>query len=123
MNPLAARAAGLICTGCVSFIGLDFKLAPVLIGMSTAALIRVPMFKPKARLWAELSFTVVGVIGSFAIIADNAYGPGKAFATGIVMGAAASSLLEVGKSAFFSMIGDRMQAAGRVFFGVKGPDA
>jgi hypothetical protein len=121
MSPVAARAAGLICTGCVSFIGLDFRLAPVLIAVSTAALIRVPLFKPKARWLAELSFTVVGMIGAFAVTIDQSYGPGKAFATGIVFGGAASSLLEIGKSAFMAMVQERFQAAGRTLFGIKGP--
>lgn len=121
MSESAVRAVALACTGCVSFIGLDFKLAPVLIGVSTAFLIRVPLFKPKARIFAELSFTAIGMIGSFAVIVDQSFGPGKAFATGVLAGAAASSLLEVGKSTFLSLVQDRLQAAGRAMFGIKAP--
>lgn len=121
MNDIPVRAAVLACAGCVSFIGLDFKLAPVLIGVSAAFLVRVPLFKPKARLWAEASFTALGMIGAFSFIVDQGYGPGKAFAAGIVFGAAASSLLEVGKSSFMAIVQDRMQAAGQALFGIKKP--
>jgi hypothetical protein len=117
----AARAAALACTGCVSFIGLDFRLAPVLIGVSAAFLVRVPLFKPKARILAEASFTALGMIGTFAITVDQGFGPGKAFVAGIVLGAAASSLLEVGKSSFMAIVQDRMQAAGQALFGIKKP--
>ena len=117
-----ARAAALACTGCVSFIGLDFRLAPVLIGVSAAFLVRVPLFKPKARILAEASFTALGMIGTFAITVDQGYGPGKAFG-GLESSsvAAASSLLEVGKSSFMAIVQDRMQAAGQALFGIKKP--
>lgn len=122
MNVTSARAAALAATGAVSFAGLDFQLAPMLIGVSAAFLVRVPLYKGK-RLLAEASFTAMAMVGAFATIADNRLGPGNAFWCGIMFGAAASSMMEIGRSIVTGAIRARLQAAGRVLFGVDRQDS
>jgi hypothetical protein len=115
-----ARAIALACTGCVTFIGMDFHLAPVVIAIAAAFLVRVPLFKPKANLVAELSFTLLGMLGAFVTVVDRDLHVGLSFWCGICFGGVASSLLEVGKSMARSAWKDRVEAAGRVLFGLNG---
>lgn len=119
MNEAALRAVGTVCVGCVSYLGLDFRLAPALIGIAAAFLVRVPLYKPKARFLAEASFTSLGMIATFVTIVDHQLGPGPAFWAGIGFGACASSMLEIGKSAMGSALQGRMQAAFKALLGLK----
>lgn len=118
MTDIAARTAALACTGCISTLGLDFQAAPVLIGVSAAFLVRVPLIKPKGRFLSEASFSLLGMLGAFVTIVDQHAGPGPAFWWGIGFGAIASSLAEIGKSAMWSGVQDRLQAAGKALLGL-----
>lgn len=117
MNETSARAVALACTGCVSKWGIDFQAAPVMIGLSAAFLVRIPLIKPKGRLLSEASFTLLGMLGAFVTIVDQHSGPGPAFWWGIGFGAIASSLAEIGKSAMWAGVHARLQAAAKVFIG------
>lgn len=120
MSDIPARATALVCTGCVSLLGMDFRAAPVLIGLSAAFLVRVPLIKPKGRLLPEISFTLLGMLGAFVTIVDQKIGPGPAFWTGIGFGAVSASLAELGKSAMYGAFQERLQAAGRALLGLSG---
>jgi hypothetical protein len=115
VSETSARAVGLACTGCVSAWGLDFQAAPVLIGVSAAFLVRIPLIKPKGRLLSEASFTLLGMLGAFVTIIDQHSGPGPSFWWGIGFGAIASSLAEIGKSAMWSSVQAKLQAAAKAF--------
>jgi hypothetical protein len=95
-------------------MGMDVRPASVLAGVSAAFLVRVPLFKPKARLWAEISSTALGMSGAFWTIVDHNLAPGTAFWCGIVFGAGASSLLEIGKAMAASVWRERLTAALRI---------
>lgn len=115
MNVSQGRTIGALCAGCVSLGGLGFEAAPVMIGLSAALLVRVPLIKPHSRVLSEISFTMLGMLGSFVTIVDQHSGPGPAFWWGIGYGAIASSLAEIGKSAMWSGVQSRLQAAAKVF--------
>lgn len=117
MNAVAARGVAVICAGCVSYLGLDFRLAPALIAVSSAFLVRVPLFKPH-KLLHEACWTLLGMLGAFVTVADQRIGSGPAFWTGIGFGAIASSLLQVGKSIMTGPIKERLQAAAKIMLGI-----
>ena len=122
MNETSARAIALAAPGMVSLIGIDFHLAPVLIGCLAALLVRVPLIKMSfASLASELTFTLLAMLGAFVTIVDRNIGVGPAFWLGIGFGAAGSSIIELGKSVMGDAIKDRVQAAVNALLGLNKP--
>lgn len=119
MSAPLTRGAGLACSWCIAATGYDFRPATVIIGVVAAFLVRVPLWKPKAPIGTEISFSLLGMLGAAVTIVDHDLGPGSAFWCGIIMGGVSSSLLEIGKSVARSAVRDRIQAAAKILFNLK----
>ncbi len=122
MNETSARAIALAGPGVVSLLGIDFRLAPVVISVLAAFLVRVPLMKmTRANFASELTFTLLAMLGAFVTTVDHGIGVGPAFWLGIGFGAAGSSLIEIGKSVMGDAIKARFQAAANALLGLNKP--
>jgi hypothetical protein len=115
------RVVCALAQGAACVIGLNFAVAPVLIGLSAAFLVRAPFIKLSSdKVVMEISLTMLAMLGTFVTIADHNTGPGNAFWCGIGFGSLGSGMIEIGKSVAIDALKSRAQAAVKVLFGIGG---
>lgn len=120
VNDTINRCASAVVPGTVCVIGMSVPLASAVIGIAACLMVRIPMFKRHAVIkWT--CFTGLSVLGTLVTVSDHDIGPGLAFWTGIGFASFASSLPAMGKALMGDVLTERLQAAGRVLLGIKGP--
>jgi len=120
LNDTITRCASAVVPGTVCVIGMSVPLASAVIGTAACLMVRFAMFKRRAFInWT--CFTGLSVLGTVVTVSDHDIGPGLAFWIGIGFAAVASSLPSIGKAVMGDLLTERLQAAGRVLFGIKGP--
>ena len=113
----AARGIMVAAPGIVSIAGMSIPIAPAIIGVAAALLVRAPLVRFRT---ADISITLLTMLGAFVAIADNQLGAGSAFWIGVGFGGTGTGLIQAGKSAMGSAIKDRAAKAFGVLFNVKG---
>lgn len=119
MNPnsAVARAAGVAAPGVASLYGMTFPIVPAGIAVATVLLVRLPLLKFTR---AEISITLLAMLGAFLTVADHNIAGGSAFWIGVGFGGMGSGLIEAGKSAMAGTLRDRLGTALGIMFNAKG---
>lgn len=116
-NEAAARVVLAAAPGFVSLAGMAIPIAPAIIGVSATLLVRAPLIKMRT---ADISVTLLAMLGAFVAIVDNNLGAGSAFWIGIGFGGMGSGLIQAGKSAMATTLKGRLGAAFGILFNAKG---
>jgi len=119
MNPdsAAARAASVAAPGIASIYGMSFPIVPAGIAVATVLLVRLPLLKFSR---AEISITLLAMLGAFITVVDHGVAGGSAFWIGVGFGGMGSGLIEAGKSAMANTLRDRLGKAFGIMFNAKG---
>lgn len=116
MSDAAVRTAGAVGPIAISLMGPPDW--PILIGMASCVLVRLPMMRLKTLL-PDFCMLALATLGTAVTIHDNNIAGGNAFWCGVGFGGAGSALIEIGKSAIIEGFKARFQDAARVLFGIK----
>lgn len=117
MNLTSAKIAVGASTGVISMAGMIVPVAPVLIAVSSAALVRIPFIK-SPRILFESTITVLCMLGSFTTVVDHNLSPGIAFWIGVGFGGLGSGIVPLGQKVLGGVLGARLKVALDAFMGV-----
>lgn len=116
MSDVAVRTVGAVGPGVFALLSPDW---PVLIGVASCVLVRLPMMRFKTIV-PDLCMLCLASMGAAVTIHEHSIQAGNAFWCGIGFGAMGSTLIEIGKGLLTSDVRTKWREVGKIIFSIKG---